>query len=82
MNPVNLLSQPEQMRYVLEHSDCRVVFVAPEWEERVRAMLAGIDAARSTCWWSTPMPRRCRAQRRSRGARDVAAARAPTPSRC
>ena len=23
VNPVNLLSQPEQMRYVLEHSDCR-----------------------------------------------------------
>lgn len=43
VNPVNLLSQPEQMRYVLAHSDCRVVCVAPEWEERVRGMLAGID---------------------------------------
>ncbi|RZL95983.1 MAG: long-chain fatty acid--CoA ligase [Variovorax sp.] len=42
VNPVNLLSQPDQMRYVLEHSDCRVVCVAPEWEERVRAMLDGI----------------------------------------
>ncbi len=42
VNPVNLLSQPEQMRYVLAHSDCRVVCVAPEWEERVRAMLADI----------------------------------------
>jgi long-chain acyl-CoA synthetase len=42
VNPVNLLSQPEQMRYVLAHSDCRVVCVAPEWEERVRAMLDGI----------------------------------------
>jgi len=41
-NPVNLLSQPEQMRYVLAHSDCRVVCVAPEWEARVRAMLQGI----------------------------------------
>lgn len=29
VNPVNLLAQPEQMRYVLEHSDCRVVFVSP-----------------------------------------------------
>ena len=31
------------MRYVLEHSDCRVVVAAPEWEERVRAALAGVD---------------------------------------
>ena len=43
VNPVNLLSQPDQMRYVLAHSDCRVVCVAPDWEERVRAMLAGIE---------------------------------------
>lgn len=43
VNPVNLLAQPEQMRYVLSHSDCRVVCVAPEWEERVRGMLEGID---------------------------------------
>ncbi|OUL97968.1 AMP-binding protein [Variovorax sp. JS1663] len=39
VNPVNLLSQPDQMRYVLAHSDCRLVCVAPEWEERVRTML-------------------------------------------
>ncbi|HZV92360.1 MAG TPA: AMP-binding protein, partial [Caldimonas sp.] len=43
VNPVNLLAQPEQMRYVLDHSDCRLVVVAPEWVERVRAALAGID---------------------------------------
>lgn len=42
VNPVNLLSQPEQMRYVLAHSDCRVVCVAPEWEGRVRGMLNGV----------------------------------------
>ncbi|MEJ8847445.1 AMP-binding protein [Variovorax rhizosphaerae] len=42
VNPVNLVSQPEQMRYVLMHSDCRIVCVAPEWEARVRAMLEGI----------------------------------------
>ncbi len=42
-NPVNLLSQPEQMRYVLEHSDCALVFVAPEWAERVRTMVAGLS---------------------------------------
>ncbi len=43
VNPVNLLSQPEQMRYVLAHSDCRVVCVAPEWEERVRGIVEGFD---------------------------------------
>ncbi len=43
VNPVNLLAQPEQMRYVLAHSDCKMVVVAPEWEERVRPMLAGLD---------------------------------------
>ena len=43
VNPVNLLAQPEQMRYVLGHSDCRLVCVAPEWEARVRALLAGLD---------------------------------------
>lgn len=43
VNPVNLLSQPEQMRYVLAHSDCCLVCVAPEWEERVRAILQGIE---------------------------------------
>jgi long-chain acyl-CoA synthetase len=42
VNPVNLLSQPEQMRYVLGHSDCRLVCVAPEWEARVRTLLAAL----------------------------------------
>ena len=41
VNPVNLLSQPDQMRYVLMHSDCNVVIVAPDWETRVRALLTG-----------------------------------------
>ncbi|WP_088279770.1 AMP-binding protein [Ideonella sp. A 288] len=43
VNPVNLLSQPEQMRYVLGHSDCRVVFASPEWTEPVREALATIE---------------------------------------
>jgi acyl-CoA synthetase (AMP-forming)/AMP-acid ligase II len=42
VNPVNLLAQPEQLRYVLGHSDCRLVIAAPEWAERVRAALAGV----------------------------------------
>ncbi|MFH0133543.1 AMP-binding protein [Variovorax sp. VaC1] len=43
VNPVNLLSQPEQMRHVLTHSDCRVVCVAPEWEARVREIVQALD---------------------------------------
>jgi len=42
VNPVNLLSQPEQMRYVIEHSDCKLVIAAPEWLERVRALAEGL----------------------------------------
>ena len=45
VNPVNLLSQPEQMRYVLGHSDCRIVFASPQWEPVVRPMLAGLGRA-------------------------------------
>ena len=43
VNPVNLLAQPEQMRYVLAHSDCKLVVVSPDWEARVRELLAGVD---------------------------------------
>jgi acyl-CoA synthetase (AMP-forming)/AMP-acid ligase II len=43
VNPVNLLSQPEQMQYVLDHSDCRVVIVSPDREAAVRAMLQTIN---------------------------------------
>lgn len=42
VNPINLLSQPDQMRYVLGHSDCKVVVVSPEWEQPVRVMLTGL----------------------------------------
>jgi acyl-CoA synthetase (AMP-forming)/AMP-acid ligase II len=43
VNPVNLLAQPEQMRYVLDHSDCRLVLASPEWAERVRVALARVE---------------------------------------
>ncbi len=43
VNPINLLSQPAQMGYVLGHADCGVVVVAPEWEERVQELVAGLD---------------------------------------
>ena len=42
VNPVNLLSQPEVMRFVFEHSDCKLVVVAPEWAERVRQLAQGL----------------------------------------
>lgn len=43
VNPVNLLAQPEQMRYVLEHSDCKLVIASPEWSEKIKAMLQSIS---------------------------------------
>ena len=45
VHPVNLLSQPEQMRYVIDHADARVVFAAPEWIERLRDLTATIAPA-------------------------------------
>ena len=43
VNPVNLLSQAEQMQYVLDHSDCRVVVVSPDREALVRELLTCIE---------------------------------------
>ncbi|MCU0969037.1 MAG: AMP-binding protein [Rubrivivax sp.] len=43
VNPVNLLSQPDAMRYVLEHSDCTLVVAAPDWADRVRTLAAGLS---------------------------------------
>jgi acyl-CoA synthetase (AMP-forming)/AMP-acid ligase II len=40
--PLNLLAQPSQLAYVLEHSDTRVVFTSEEFAERLKAALAGI----------------------------------------
>jgi acyl-CoA synthetase (AMP-forming)/AMP-acid ligase II len=39
VNPVNLVSQPEQMAYVLDHSDSTLVFASPDWAPRVREMV-------------------------------------------
>lgn len=49
VNPVNLLSQPEQMRYVLGHSDCKMVMVSPQWEQAVQVMLAALDRPVALC---------------------------------
>jgi sulfoacetate-CoA ligase len=42
VNPVNLLSQPEQMRHVLDHSDCALVFSSSDWASRVRDLVKDI----------------------------------------
>ncbi len=42
VNPVNLLSQPDVMRYVLEHSDCKLVIASPDWHERILALAEGL----------------------------------------
>ena len=39
--PLNLLAQASQLAYVLEHSGARVIFVAPEYRERLTVALAG-----------------------------------------
>ena len=38
VNPVNLLSQPAQMRYVLAHCDASLVLAATDWADKVRAL--------------------------------------------
>ena len=44
VNPVNLLSQPEQMRHVLAHCDASLVLAAPDWADKVRALgVTGAD---------------------------------------
>jgi len=52
VNPVNLLAQPEQMRYVLQHSECRVVCVTPDREAQVRELLQGLS--RPVALWVVP----------------------------
>ena len=44
VNPVNLLSQPAQMRHVLAHCDASLVLAAPDWADPVRALgVVGAD---------------------------------------
>jgi acyl-CoA synthetase (AMP-forming)/AMP-acid ligase II len=42
VHPVNLLSQPDQMHYVIDHADARLIFAAPEWCHRVVSLTADI----------------------------------------
>ncbi|BAU47393.1 long-chain fatty acid--CoA ligase [Sulfurifustis variabilis] len=43
VSPINLLAQPAQLEYVLDHSDARLVFVAEAYRERLEAALARLD---------------------------------------
>jgi long-chain acyl-CoA synthetase len=41
-NPLNLLCQPSQLRYIVEHSDTRAIFVEHETRATIEAALAGL----------------------------------------
>ncbi len=41
--PLNLLAQPSQLAYVLDHSDTKVVFTSEEFAKRLQAALKGIQ---------------------------------------
>jgi long-chain acyl-CoA synthetase len=42
ITPLNLLAQPSQLEYVLDHCDARIVFAAPDQVERLNSVLANI----------------------------------------
>jgi len=42
ITPLNLLAQPSQLAYVLEHSDAEIVFVAPDQVERLQQAASGM----------------------------------------
>jgi long-chain acyl-CoA synthetase len=42
VTPVNLLAQPSQLAYVLDHCDARIVFVSPDQVERLDEAMKGI----------------------------------------
>jgi acyl-CoA synthetase (AMP-forming)/AMP-acid ligase II len=43
--PLNAVSGDDQLRYVLDHSDSRVLFVTETYRERAETIVAGIDRA-------------------------------------
>ena len=47
VSPVNLLAQDSQLEYVLAHSETRLVFAAPEFAERLDALLKRAGSAAS-----------------------------------
>jgi long-chain acyl-CoA synthetase len=47
-NPLNLLCQPSQLSYVIEHSDTNLIFSAPDTEESIQDALAALRATGCT----------------------------------
>jgi long-chain acyl-CoA synthetase len=41
-NPLNLLCQPSQVRYIVEHSDTRAIFVAPESRDAIESAIQAL----------------------------------------
>ncbi|MEY4598365.1 MAG: hypothetical protein RLZZ445_1162, partial [Pseudomonadota bacterium] len=41
--PLNLLAQPSQLTYVLQHSDTRIIFTSEEFAGRLETALEGVD---------------------------------------
>jgi len=41
--PLNLLAQPSQLSYVLQHSDTKIIFTTAEFSDRLETALAGVD---------------------------------------
>ena len=56
VNPINLLSQPAQLRYILEHSETRLLLTVPEHEQPMREIAAqlprapGIEVVADAAW--------------------------------
>jgi long-chain acyl-CoA synthetase len=42
VHPLNLLCQPSQLRYIVEHSDTRLIFVSGEMRSAIEAACAGL----------------------------------------
>ncbi|MGH8779794.1 AMP-binding protein [Paraburkholderia sp.] len=43
-NPLNLLCQPSQMRYIVEHSDTRMIFVGRDTRDAIETVIADLRA--------------------------------------
>jgi acyl-CoA synthetase (AMP-forming)/AMP-acid ligase II len=42
VTPINLLAQPSQLAYVIEHCDTRIIFVSPDQVERLNLALTQV----------------------------------------
>ena len=37
--PINLMAQPSQLEYIVEHSDTKIIFVSEEQQEKLEAVV-------------------------------------------